>query len=100
MSKLPLNIPEGVKVSKVITYGEVKLITLHVYQWYGEGDPPGMLTYCGLRSRLVADGEHFVAEEDLFGNGPIRGDEVMCPACAATQRYQEKLAWYTLGELP
>jgi hypothetical protein len=73
------------------------LSRLHVYE-----SPANTSTYCGL------DGDHkfppsdkFVSSHDLWGPRPLLPmSEYICPECAATKRYQEEHAWWTLGELP
>jgi hypothetical protein len=80
-----------------VQYGTIKTTTLHVYE-----HAPNMMTYCGLEVNILERNQkdHFASAQDIFGPRPLWGDEVMCPDCAATARYEEQLAWYTLGELP
>ena len=99
-----LDIPD-LEVTTVITYGDIPLKTLHVYSWFQLDETgaylPGHDTYCGLPlSTALPEKQHFVCDTDIFGARPLWGDERMCPECAATARYQEQLAWYTLSELP
>ena len=99
-----LDIPD-LEVTRKKHYSTIPMKTLHVYSWFQLDETgaylPGHDTYCGLplNTALPAN-QHYVSDTDIFGERPIWGDEVMCPECAATARYQEQLAWKTLGDLP
>lgn len=76
-------------------YGTIEIKALHLY----DDEQHYWSTLCGLK--LDGDAKsRFVELRDLADGRPVWADEVMCPVCAADTRYQEMLAWKTLGELP